>query len=112
MNQPAVTITNHPERQEYELSLGQDVIGLLRYQIRPHLLAVTHTEVAPEFGGHGFGGKLASWVLDEARQNHLEVLPYCPFVRDYIASHSSYLDLVPVNRRAAFALPLTEPSPV
>ena len=89
----------------------QDTIGLLRYQTRPGLIAMIHTEVAPEFGGHGLGGTLVAWGLDDARQQELEVLPYCPFVRDFIASHPDYLDLVSPERRASFALPSAEPQP-
>jgi len=32
------------------------------------------------------------------------VLPYCPFIRSYIQRHPAYLDLVPADRRAEFAL--------
>ena len=90
---------------------GQDAIGLLRYQTRPGLVAMIHTEIAPEFGGHGLGGELVARGLDDARQQKLEVLPYCPFVRDFIASHPAYLDLVSAERRASFALPPAEPEP-
>jgi hypothetical protein len=34
----------------------------------------------------------------------LAVLPYCPFVEGFIDRHREYLDLVPVERRAKFAL--------
>jgi hypothetical protein len=32
------------------------------------------------------------------------VLPFCPFVRSYIAGHDEYLDLVPSEMRARFQL--------
>jgi hypothetical protein len=32
------------------------------------------------------------------------VLPYCPFVRSWIAGHREYADLVPGDRRAQFDL--------
>jgi hypothetical protein len=32
------------------------------------------------------------------------VLPFCPFIRDYIRRHPVYLDLVPDGRRAGFQL--------
>jgi hypothetical protein len=34
----------------------------------------------------------------------LAVLPYCPFVQGFIDRHREYLDLVPAERRAHFAL--------
>jgi predicted GNAT family acetyltransferase len=32
------------------------------------------------------------------------VLPYCPFVNSWIASHPEYADLVPAGRREQFGL--------
>jgi hypothetical protein len=32
------------------------------------------------------------------------VLPFCPFIRRYIAEHGDYLDLVPKSERERFAL--------
>jgi hypothetical protein len=46
-----------------------------------------------------------SAALDDARDNHLSVLPFCPYVRAYIADHLEYLDLVPIKRRSSFRLP-------
>ena len=34
----------------------------------------------------------------------LQVLPYCPFVRSWIAGHREYADLVPADRRSQFGL--------
>jgi hypothetical protein len=36
------------------------------------------------------------------------VLPFCPFVRRYIAERSELLELVPPDRRAAFGLESAE----
>jgi len=44
-------------------------------------------------------------ALLEARSDGLSVLPFCPFVRSYIAGHTEYLDLVPEDMRAKFDLP-------
>jgi hypothetical protein len=32
------------------------------------------------------------------------VLPYCPFVRSWIAEHPAYADLIPADQRAHFSL--------
>jgi predicted GNAT family acetyltransferase len=32
------------------------------------------------------------------------VLPFCPFVNDFIARHREYVDLVPENHRQEFGL--------
>lgn len=46
-------------------------------------------------------------ALSEARSAGLSVLPFCPFVRSFIARHGDeYLDLVPGDLRDAFDLPV------
>ena len=44
-------------------------------------------------------------ALADVRSEGLSVLPFCPFVRDYIARHAEYVDLVPEAMRAKFDLP-------
>ena len=56
------------------------------------------------FRGHGLGGRLVQASLDAARARHLPVLPYCPFVRSWIAEHREYADLIPEGRREQFGL--------
>jgi uncharacterized protein len=49
--------------------------------------------------------RLVQTELSEARSAGLAVLPFCPFVRGYIARHrEEYLDLVPADLRDAFEL--------
>jgi predicted GNAT family acetyltransferase len=103
---PAARFTDEPEQSRFEAHLGDDVAGFVEYRRRPGLIAFTHTIVEPRFEGHGVGSQLIKAALDEARADGLAVLPFCPFVRSYIAYHpGEYLDLVPREFRAAFDLP-------
>jgi uncharacterized protein len=43
-------------------------------------------------------------ALRSARQRGLNVLPFCPYVRGFIAKNSEFLDLVPEQDRARFNL--------
>lgn len=63
-----------------------------------------HTEIDSRFAGRGLGGVLAREALDDARARGLSVLPYCPFIRGWIAKHPQYADLVPEGHRARFGL--------
>jgi uncharacterized protein len=47
---------------------------------------------------------LVEAALDTARAEGLAVLPYRPFVQNFINRHREYLDLVPAEHRARFAL--------
>jgi len=43
-------------------------------------------------------------ALADARKQGLDVLPLCPYVREWLASHPEYTDLVPEPQRATFGL--------
>ena len=74
------------------------------YHLRGQVISLNHSEVDDRFQGQGLASKLVRGVLDEARARGLEVLPYCPYVRSWIAKHPDYADLVPPGRRAEFSL--------
>lgn len=100
----AEQVTDHPDRKRYEIDVDGVRGGFVLYQRSSTELALIHTETDPRFRGHGLGGHLIAAVLDEARNQGLAVLPYCPFARRFIAEHHEYLDLVPAGRRAEFGL--------
>ena len=86
-----------PEKNRYELQLGDRLIGLAAYRRRNGRIVFTHTEVDEACSGHGFGSRLAEAVLEDARRERLEVVPLCPFITGYIESHPEYEDLVPAS---------------
>lgn len=102
----AVTIADNPGAQQFEISVADEVVGLAQYR-RSHskgLIAFIHTEIDDGHEGEGLGSKLAAAALDSAREQGLGVLPFCPFIRDYIAKHREYADLVPADHREEFGL--------
>ena len=103
---PDVRVVDAPERSRFEARVEGELAGFVEYRHRPALIAFTHALIDPRFEGHGIGSRLVSTALSEARSAGLAVLPFCPFVRSYIARHpADYLDLVPPNMRASFDLP-------
>ena len=100
-----VRVVDAVERSRFEIRVGGEVAGFTEYRRRPQLIAFVHTEIDPSFEGQGLASKLIRTVLSEARSDELTVLPFCPFVRGYIARHTEYLDLVPEEMRAKFDLP-------
>jgi hypothetical protein len=98
-------VVDAPDRERFEIRADERLAGFTEYRRRGGLIAFIHTEVDPEFEGRGIGGRLVSAALDAAREQDLAVLPFCPFVRAYIAEHpDEYLDLVPENQRGHFGL--------
>jgi uncharacterized protein len=94
-----------PERSRFEIRVGDETAGYTEYRRGPGRIAFVHTEIDPRFEGRGLGSELVATALKQARAEGLAVLPFCPFVRSYIAGHPEYLDLVPEGTRAKFQLP-------
>ena len=100
-----IRVLDVPERSRFEVRVDGDIAGYTEYRRRPGLIAFVHTLIDPRFEGQGLASKLVRAALSEARSEGLSVLPFCPFVRTYIAGHTEYLDLVPEDMRATFDLP-------
>jgi predicted GNAT family acetyltransferase len=98
-------VVDVPERSRFEIRVDGEVAGFAEYRRRPGLIAFIHTLIDPRFEGQGLASQLVRTALSEARSQGLSVLPFCPFVRAYIAGHTQYLDLVPEDMRAKFELP-------
>ena len=100
----APTVTDVSDRKRFEIAVDGAVLGFVDYRRRPGVISFIHTEIDPARKGEGLGTLLVKTALDTARAEGLAVLPYCPFVQGFIDRHREYLDLVPVERRAKFAL--------
>lgn len=101
---PQVLVADAPERNRFIATIDGEGAGFIVYRLRPALIALIHTEVEERFEGHGVGGALARFALDQARDQGLAVLPFCPFVNDWMKRHPEYVDLVPPAYRANFDL--------
>ncbi len=100
-----IRVIDVPDRSRFEIRVDGEVAGFTEYRRRAGLIAFIHTLTDPRFEGQGLASQLVRSALDEARADGLSVLPFCPFVRAYIAGHTEYLDLVPEDMRAKFDLP-------
>lgn len=94
-----------PERNRFEIRLGDELAGFADYSRRPGLIAFTHTEIDPSYTGRGLAGRLIARALDGARADGLSVLPFCSFVSGWIEEHPGELELVPAQYREQFGLP-------
>ncbi|MDJ1132771.1 GNAT family N-acetyltransferase [Streptomyces iconiensis] len=94
MSEQDVEVTDNPGENRYEARVGGALAGATQYKRAPHVVALLHTEVEPEFEGRGVGGALARTALDTARAAGDEVVPVCPFVAGYIHQHPEYQPLV------------------
>ena len=100
-----VRVIDVPGRSRFEVRVDGDLAGYSEYRRHPGVIAFVHTLIDPRFKGQGLGTTLVRAALSQARSEALSVLPFCPFVRGYIARHTEFLDLVPEDMRARFDLP-------
>jgi predicted GNAT family acetyltransferase len=87
-------VTDNPGESRFEIRAGGELAGFVQYHLRGSQIALIHTETDDRFRGHGLASQLVRETLDAARERHLTVLPYCPFVRSWIAGHPEYADLI------------------
>jgi predicted GNAT family acetyltransferase len=99
-----VRVVDVPERSRFDVQVDGETAGFAEYHRRPGLIAFVHTEIDPRFEGRGLASELIRAALSAARSEGLSVMPFCPFVRGYIARHREYVDLVPADLRADFEL--------
>ena len=88
------TVVNVPDASRYELRDGDRMIGELAYRRRDGRIALIHAEVDEALEGRGYGSRLVTTALDDARQEGLEVVPLCPFVARFIDRNPEYQDLL------------------
>jgi uncharacterized protein len=101
---PAIEVSDDRETGRYEIAVDGEPAGFAQYRDRGQAIAFVHTEIDRRFEGQGLGARLVSAALEDVRSRGLAVLPFCPFVRGYIARHREHLDLVPATKRAQFGL--------
>ena len=66
----------------------------LDYRLSGDVLQLIHTEVPQKLAGKGIGSQLAENALKWAREQKLKVEIICPFVKEYVAKHPEYGDLI------------------
>ena len=99
-----VEVRDNPRKARFEILADGELAGYALYYLRGDEIAFTHTQTDDRFRGHGLGGRLAQASLDAARERHLAVLPYCPFMKSWITAHPEYADLVSADQREQFGL--------
>ena len=97
-------VTDNPDQERYEIRVDGELAGFIQYHLKDGVITLMHTETDRRFRGHGVATHLVQSTLDAARERHLGVLPYCPFVRSWMTEHPDYADLIPLDRRARFSV--------
>lgn len=104
MPEPA-RVVHDPDERVFQLVTDDDqVAGYAEYVPAEGALAIMHVVVRPEFGGRGYGTRLAEAALEAAREQGLGILPYCSFVLSHVRRDPEALAMVPEKARRRFGL--------
>ncbi|MHA7172397.1 N-acetyltransferase [Arthrobacter monumenti] len=103
--EPVVAVHINRELHRFEAYQGGAVAGFVAYEMDDGQFRFTLTQLSRDFRNIRFGEALIRAVLNDAQRRRIEVLPFCPLMRYFIATHHGYLPLVPVDRRHRFGLP-------
>lgn len=90
----AAHVVRDDERQQFELRLGEALIGRADFHASGDVVEVPHVKIRDDLRGQGYGSALAVGLLDDIRASHQRVDPQCPFLDRYIRDHATYHDLV------------------
>ena len=89
----AVPVQHEAAARQFTARLGSDV-AVLQYRRTGASLDLYHTEVPPAFRGRGVAESLCRAAFEYARQEHLTVIPSCPYIAGtYLHRHPEYLPL-------------------
>lgn len=69
-------------------------IAFINYGEMGHHLALVHTEVDPSHSGKGVGSALVEKTLMWIDQQHLTMMPFCPFIYEYVNKHPEWNRIV------------------
>ncbi|MGH3010029.1 MAG: GNAT family N-acetyltransferase [Gaiellaceae bacterium] len=80
-------VIDNPNELRYELWLGNELAGEIRYTHEDGKVVLVHTEVDPSHKGEGLGNVLVQGALDDLRERGIEYRVVCPFVTAYLGRH-------------------------
>ena len=85
-------VIDNKEKERFEIDLDGKT-ALIDYSEQNGVVAMTHTEVPPEFEGKGVGSQLVKGALEIVKNENKRVRPLCTFVAAYIKRHPEYESL-------------------
>jgi hypothetical protein len=86
-------VAEAPERNRYEVLLGDEVVGIAEYVTLGSRRVFTHTQVDRGLEGRGVGSALVRGALDDVRARGLVASNRCPFIRTFLERHPDYADV-------------------
>jgi uncharacterized protein len=89
-------VTHHPqdERGEFSIERERKRIARMTYSRHGNRVEILHTEVDPSLRGTGAGQRLVAAAVEWARDQHLQVVPLCPFAKSVFTRMPDFGDVL------------------
>jgi len=86
---------NDGKRGVFYIERDGEEIGVMHYTLAgPGKMIIDHTEVNEEYEGRGLGLRLVKAGVAYARENHLKILPLCPFAKKMFDITPAFADVL------------------
>jgi uncharacterized protein len=87
-------VNDNPEELRYEIHVGDELAGYIRYRLEDGIIVLVHTDVVPKWQGGWVGKTLVREALDDLRTRGSNVAVICPFIRSFVRRNPEYAPLV------------------
>jgi predicted GNAT family acetyltransferase len=87
-------VVDNPSELRYEIYVGDELAGYIRYRLEPRTVVLVHTDVEPKWENGWVGRTLVREALEDVRARGLFAAPLCPFILDYIGRNEEFRSLV------------------
>jgi uncharacterized protein len=80
---------------EYYIQEADEKLAEMTYsRSGEKVIIIDHTYVSDKLRGQGVGKKLVEQAVSMARENHLKIIPLCPFAKAIIQKTPEFQDVV------------------
>ncbi len=88
-----VKIIENTEKKRFEAEIDGRM-AFIEYIRAKQQIYLTHTEVPVALEGKGIGSSMVKQVLQQIKNEGLELVPLCPFVAAYVKRHPEWRELL------------------
>ncbi|MCC9205590.1 GNAT family N-acetyltransferase [Arthrobacter sp. zg-Y769] len=90
MTSKDISVSRNDGLDRYELRLDGTLVGVAEYQVEPASVALTHTNMEPDFRHQGYSSRLARFAVEDIISGGRRIKPYCSYMAAYLRKHPEY----------------------
>ena len=88
-----IPLQKNKEKSRFEIAVDGNY-AFINYGEFGNQIALVHTETDPELSGKGAASAVIEKTLQYRDNNHMELLPFCPFVFAFIKKNPDWKRIV------------------